>query len=131
MRAFGLTLKDYVDMVEMVIRDLAEEGEVAVLGRGGQIILRDTPNALHVRVVAPFEHRVRTLVQRDRIEEREAAATLGASDRAPTDYLRPYHRVEWLDATLYGRVTNTSRISSPIGCSADRAHLSAIARASG
>ncbi len=112
--AFGVTLKDYVDIMEMVIRDLAEAGQVVILGRGGQAILRDVPNALHVQVVAPFEQRVRTLVQREGIEESEAVTRVRASDGARRDYLRRYHRVEWLDPTLYDLVINTSRIlSSP------------------
>lgn len=110
--AFGVTLKDYVEIIEMVMRDLAEAGQVVILGRGGQAILREMPNALHVQVVAPFEHRVRTLVQRDGIEESEAVTRIRASDGARRDYLRRYHRVEWLDPTLYDLVINTSKIPS-------------------
>jgi cytidylate kinase len=111
---FAVTLKDYVDMMEMVIRNLAQEGNVVMMGRGGQVLLRDIPRALHVQVIAPFQRRVATLVEREGIEEREAAARLRASDRARRDYLRQYHRVDWLDSTLYDLVINTAKISSPL-----------------
>lgn len=114
MPTFGVTLKDYVDMVEMVIRDVAEEGNVCMVGRGSQVILRDTPRALHVQIVAPFEQRVRTLVQREGIDESKAATRLRASDQARRDYLRRYHRVEWLDPTLYDLVLNISKMSSSL-----------------
>jgi len=108
--SFSVTLKDYVDMVGMVIRDLAREGNVVIAGRGSQVLLRDAPRALHVQVVAPFDHRVVILAQREGIEEREAAKRLKASDMARRDYLRQYHQVNWLDPTLYDLVINTHRI---------------------
>jgi len=111
---FTVTLTDYVHMMEMVIRDLAQEGNVVMVGRGGQVVLRDTPQALHVQIVASFQHRVATLVQREGIEERESLARLRASDRARRDYLRRYHQIEWLDPILYDLVINTAKISSPL-----------------
>jgi hypothetical protein len=112
--AVGVTLKDYVDVVEMVIRDLAREGEVVIVGRGSQVLLRDTPGALHVQVVAPFDYRVATLARREEVTEAEASKRVRASDQARRDYLRRYHRVDWLDPTLYDMVLNTAKIPPPM-----------------
>lgn len=101
-------------MVEMVIRNLALEGNVVIMGRGGQVLLRDAPCALHVPIIAPFERRVFTLVEREGIEERDAWARLRASDRARMDYLRRYHGVDWLDPRLYDVAINPFKISSPM-----------------
>jgi cytidylate kinase len=111
---FAVTLTDYVRMMEMVIRDLAREGNVVLVGRGGQAVLRDKPQALHVQIVAPFQQRVGTLVEREGIEEREASNRVRASDRARRDYLRRYHRVDWLDPTLYDLVINTGKMLPPL-----------------
>ena len=108
--SFTVTLKDYVDMVEMVIRDLAREGNVVIVGRGGQVLLRDVPRALHVQILAPVQHRVAVLAQREGIEEQEASEQVRASDQARRDYMRKYHRVDWLDPYLYDVVVNTHRI---------------------
>jgi cytidylate kinase len=94
----------------MVIRNLAQEGKVVLVGRGGQVLLQDMPQALHVQIVAPFPSRVATLVEREGIEEGEAAAKLRASDKARKDYLWRYHRVDWLDPTLYDLVINTAKV---------------------
>lgn len=107
---FAVTLKDYMQMVEMVVRNLAGEGNVVILGRGGQVILGDAPQALHVQIVAPFQRRVATLVERDDLEEKEASDRLRASDRARRDYMRRYHQVEWLDPTLYDLIMNTAKM---------------------
>lgn len=108
---FAVTLKDYVRMVEMVIRNLADKGEVVLVGRGGQVILRNMSWALHAQIIAPFQDRVATLVEREGVGEREASRRVRASDQARRDYLRRYHQVDWLNPTLYDLVINTARIS--------------------
>ena len=107
---FAVTLKDYMQMVEMVVRNLAREGNVVILGRGGQVILQDAPQAIHVQIVAPFQRRVATLAERDGLEEKEASTRLRVSDRARRDYMRRYHRVDWLDPTLYDLMINTAKM---------------------
>jgi hypothetical protein len=108
---FAITLKDYVRVMEMVIRNLSQEGSVVLVGRGGQVVLRDVSQALHVQIVAPFQRRVATLVEREGIAERDASVALKASDRARKDYLRRYHHADWLDPNLHDLVINTGKIS--------------------
>lgn len=105
------SLEGYVRMVGLVIRGLAHEGNVLILGRGGQVLLRDHPGALHVQTVAPFSHRVDEIMARHGLDNRDAQNRVRASDRARFDYLRRYHGADWLDPTLYHLVLNTSRLS--------------------
>ena len=94
-------------MVDLVIRGLACEGNVLLLGRGGQVLLKDHPGALHIQTVAPLAYRVQMLMTRHALGKREAQNRVRASDRARFDYLRRYHDVDWLDPTLYHLVINT------------------------
>jgi cytidylate kinase len=94
----------------LVIRGLAHEGNVLLLGRGGQVLLKDHPGALHVQTVAPVAHRVQVIMTRHGFSKRNAQNRVRASDRARFDYLRRYHDVDWLDPTLYHLVINTARI---------------------
>lgn len=107
------SLEGYVRMVGLVIRGLAHEGNVLILGRGGQVLLKSHPGALHVQTVAPHSQRVRVIIARYRIDTREAHNRLRASDRARFDYLRRYHDADWLDPTLYHLVLNTGRVPIP------------------
>ncbi|HAL61334.1 MAG TPA: hypothetical protein DCP08_02895 [Chloroflexi bacterium] len=111
---FAATMDDYVRMVGMVIRDLAKSGDVLILGRGSQVLLRDFPRAFHLQVVAPFEQRVETIMEREGLGPREAITRVKASDRTRREFLRRYHRVEWLDPTLYHLVINTGKIPIPV-----------------
>ena len=99
-------------MVGLVICGLAHEGNVLILGRGGQALLQDYPGALHVQTVAPFSHRVEEIMARHGLDRRDAQNRVRASDRARFDYLRRYHDADWLDSTLYHLVLNTGRLSA-------------------
>ena len=107
---FGLPMEQYVHIVEQVIRDLAERGNVLIVGRAGQVILRDREDALHVQIIAPFDRRVETLMAREQIDRREAEARIRASDRARSEYLRRYYHVRWTDPQLYDLVINTAKL---------------------
>jgi cytidylate kinase len=105
------SLEGYVRMVGLVIRGLAHEGNVLLLGRGGQVLLKDRPGTLHIQTVAPVAHRVQVLMTRHALNKRGAQSRVRASDRARSDYLRRYHGVDWLDPTLYHLVINAGYLS--------------------
>jgi cytidylate kinase len=104
------SLEGYVRMVGLVIRGLANEGNVLILGRGGQVLLKDHPDTLHVQTVAPFAYRVEEIIARHGLSRRDAQNRVRASDRARFDYLRRYHNADWLDPTLYHLVLNADRL---------------------
>lgn len=105
------SVESYVRMVSLVVRGLAHEGNVLIAGRGGQIVLKHHPNALHVQLVAPFDYRLTLLQDRFELDKRVAQQRLRASDRARSDYVRRYHGANWLDPTLYHLVLNTGQLS--------------------
>ena len=105
------SLESYVRMVGLVIRGLAREGNVLIVGRGGQALLRRLPCALHVQIVAPLDQRIEVIRTRHELNWRAAQNRVRASDRARSDYVRRYHNIDWLDSTLYDLVINTGRVS--------------------
>ena len=111
LRPMSTAMDDYVRMVGMVIRDLAREGGVIIVGRGSQVLLKDHPTALHVQIIAPFWRRVKKVREREGLERRAAVSRARTSDRARADYLRRYHNVHWLDPQLYDLVINTAKVS--------------------
>ncbi len=105
------SLESYVRMVGLVIRGSAREGNVLIVGRGGQALLRKHPGTLHVQIVAPLDDRIRALADREGLAWRAAQSRVRASDRARSDYVRRYHGVDRSDSTLYHLVINTGRVS--------------------
>ena len=104
------SLEGYVHMVDLVIQGLAREGNVLVMGRGAQVLLRKQPDAFHVQIVAPFAYRVKTVMAAEKLSKRDAENRVRASDRGRADYLRRYHGVDWLDPCLYHLVINSACI---------------------
>jgi len=104
-------MEDYVRIVGMVILNIAKEGDVLIIGRASQVLLRDNPEALHIRVVAPLSDRVEKFMGLEKLTQREARQRLLASDRARAEYLRRYYGVNWSDPQLYDIVINTGHIS--------------------
>lgn len=107
------TMDRYVEVIGLVIRDLALQGNALIVGQGGQAILRDEPRALHVQIIAQFESRLQRLMTRDGLQRGEALRRLQASDDARQKYLRKYYGIDWLDPQHYHLALNASRLGVP------------------
>lgn len=103
------------DAVERVIRIAYDEDKVVVVGRGGQMVLRGVPDALHVRVVAPLDKRVQTVAQFDGLPSDAALDRVKGRDRAAATYLRQNYQVDVADPALYDVVINTARLTWEAG----------------
>lgn len=103
----------YYQAVRQIMEELASEGNVVIVGRAGQAILRDRPDALHVKIIAPEGLRAERLAARKNVSLEAAVAQVKASDRARRNYLRRYYQVRWDDPQLYDLVLNTARLSVP------------------
>ena len=101
----------YHQAVRQVMEELAKEGGVVILGRAGQVILRDHPGALHVRVIAPQRLRVERVARRHGVSLQAAAAQVEASDRYRHHYLRRFYHVRADDPELYDLIINTERMT--------------------
>ncbi len=111
MPLLSAAMEDYVRMVGMVLLNIAQEGNVLIVGRGSQVVLKEKPEVLHVKVVAPLARRIEKLMYTEGLTQSEARRRLLASDQARADYLRRYYGVNWLDPQLYDLVINTGRVS--------------------
>jgi cytidylate kinase len=97
----------YQNQVESIIRYWADKGKTVIVGRGGQMVLRDRPGVFHIRVVAPFEMRAAQLQQEENISAESACARLEASAKTRARYLRRSYGVQIDDPTLYHLTLNT------------------------
>jgi len=107
------SLEGYVRIVGLVVHGLAQEGNVLIMGRGSQVLLKKQPGVLHVQIVAPMADRVKAVMVSYKLDKKVAQNRIRASDRGRADYLRRYHGVDWMEPTLYHLVVNTGRIPVP------------------
>ncbi len=105
----------YERVVRETMERFAREGNAIIVGRGGQMVLRDWPTALHVRLYAPVDVRTRRLMQRLSISEPEARLRVASSDEQKRQYIRYMHNnASWRDLKYYHLAINTARISPEV-----------------
>ena len=98
--------------IEAAIYDIARKGRVVIVGRGGQVLLRNLPGTLHVRIFAPFDLRVKRLVESERVDEKHAVRMLRQNDHDSVGYIHSFSNADWNDANLYDLLINTEKLSA-------------------
>lgn len=99
-----------VAMVRGVVDAAYKRGNVVIVGRGGQAILQGQPGVLHVRIIAPTEHRIQRLMDRDSLPSTEAQLRIEDYDRAAHDYVRRYYDLDSQDPAHYHLLINTGQL---------------------
>jgi len=91
---------------QAVIKKLVDWDNVVIVGRGGQILLRNIPHTLHLRVIAPLEFRIENIMKKKGFSKEEALKYISEKDRAAQEYLYRFYNVDWNDPELYHMVIN-------------------------
>ncbi len=102
----------YLEAVKNVMQELADAGNVIIVGRAGQILLADHPHTLHVRTIAPVNVRVERLASRLGISSEAARAQIDASDRYHQQYFKRFYKIAWDGPGLYDLVINTAKMTT-------------------
>ena len=101
----------FLTSISEVMHELAAQGDCVFVGRAGQMILRDYPGVLHVKVIAPARLRIERIAAVQGIDLEAANAQVLASDRSRRNYLKRYYQARWDDPELYDLIVNTSRLA--------------------
>jgi cytidylate kinase len=97
---------------EEEILELARKGEVLIRGWGACVLLRGVPHVARIRICAPMELRVHTIMERSSSADAGAARReIEANDAAHKRLLRAAYGVDREDSLLYDLVLNTERNS--------------------
>ena len=99
-----------VQHTTQTILNLARLGNVILVGRGANIITAKFPHAVHVRLVAPKEIRVRELETMHGMSHAEALDFVGKTDRARRRYVQRYFDTAIADPLNYSLTINTGRL---------------------
>lgn len=100
-----------IKLVQGAIQAAHERGRVVIVGRGGQAVLRDRPDVLHVRVVAPLDTRNMRVHEAQKVSLAAAQDIVVTHDRAAAAYLRRFYEIDWADPMHYDLVINTGKLS--------------------
>ncbi|HZM43342.1 MAG TPA: cytidylate kinase family protein [Burkholderiales bacterium] len=92
---------------------LAESGKVAVIrGWGATHLLRPVPHVVSVRVCAPFEVRVKRMMERLNTDDRDFVENeIRMSEEAHAAITKRHFGINWQESEHYDLVLNTERLT--------------------
>jgi cytidylate kinase len=110
-RQRALTWK-YFEVLGQLVRELAERGNVLLVGRGGSRFLCEHPRAFHIRLVADMRLRLRRVMEHRWLREEAARTLIDRSDAQRRDYYRAFFSAEWADPLEYHATVNSGRLGA-------------------
>lgn len=117
---FDAETRTYLAFLQSTLYDSAEKDNVVILGRGGQVLLRNVKHTLKVRITAPFELRAKRIIDRivetsgEKIDFKAASDIISRSDSERSGRMRYLYDEDWQDPKLHDIVINTEKISNKL-----------------
>jgi len=114
---FDVETRQYISIIQSGLYDVAEHDNVVINSRGGQMLLRGIAHVLRVRVIAPFDLRVKRVMRKlcgpmgESVDVRTTADMVRRSDHEQHGRMRYLYDVDWGDPALYDLVINTEKVS--------------------
>jgi CMP/dCMP kinase len=96
------------EVVAEVLRGIADAGPGVVVGHAAQIVLGTRPDVLTVFLHAPREERIRRLVSRRGLSNKEATQRVDRSDKERAHFLRSVYHIDRYDLRHYDLTINTT-----------------------
>lgn len=101
---------DYFHRLTQTILSLARQGHAVFLGRGAHLIL-PPGRGFRVRLVAPFEMRLRRFAEEFELSPDQAREGLLRIENERADFLRKHFRIDTADETRHDLTVNLERFS--------------------
>jgi cytidylate kinase len=107
----------YASVLRRVTTQLAEEGDVVIVGLGGGQLLKGLSNVLRLQIVAPMEVRLERVMERGfddvpgPLSRDRARDLIRSRDRDTTGYMRYLFNIDWLEPQNWDLIINTGRFS--------------------
>jgi cytidylate kinase len=114
---FDAETRRYITVIQTALFEFAEHDQVVLMGRGGQWLLRGISHHLRVRVMAPFEIRVKRLAAKlagpmgEKASPRTVMEMIRRDDTERAGRMRYLYEVDLADGALYDLVINTENLA--------------------
>ncbi|MCL5028559.1 MAG: cytidylate kinase-like family protein [Bacteroidetes bacterium] len=99
-----------VSKTSSTIIQLAQKGNVVIVGRAANVITAKLKNTFHVRLVAPVETRIPHVQEIYNLDRKGAIEFVKKEDLARENYFKKYFNKDIEDPLLYHMIINTGKI---------------------
>ncbi|MBQ9301317.1 MAG: MATE family efflux transporter [Clostridia bacterium] len=116
-QSIGFGTRDYVPLEQKaaraqreIIEKIAAEGPCVIVGRRADLILRNKAKTLSVFICASEESRVRHIMEREGMAEKEARQRIAKADKERSAYYNQASSSKWGEPGSYDLCVNTDRM---------------------
>lgn len=97
----------FASFIEGRLREESQGENLVVVGLGGQIVFRDHPESIKVRIIASLKVRTERIMKLYGLNEEETEKFLVLSDRKHKRYLSTLYEMDWDNPELYDIILKT------------------------
>lgn len=101
----------FADFLEKKLKELAEEQSIIIFGLGAQVIFARHPEALHIKIMAATEVRIKRVIKSQHTDIKAAERFLELTDRKHKRYISTIYGKDWADPELYHITLNTNNLT--------------------
>ncbi len=96
-----------VRLTELVVKEIATEGRVVLVGRAAPAVLGKSVEALHIKLVADRAWRLALAMRLEGFDDKTAARVLADTDSQRARYHREHYGRDWDDPVHFHMTLNT------------------------
>lgn len=100
----------YIDLLQQVITQLADQGNAIILGRGGQYILKDKGDVYHILLIAEKGYRIRFIEAKYKLSRTAAEQVVNAEDKRRKNLYRKFEQSDYDNPGHYHLTLNMSKL---------------------
>ena len=100
---------NYYETTKNLVEKSYDAGDVIILGWGGQCILRNKPNTLHVRLTKDVETKINEIMQNRNLDHKAAKDFIEREEGDLRAYIKQYFNEDWNDARLYDLIIDMGK----------------------
>lgn len=109
-----------------LMRELADHGNAVFVGRCADVVLAGYEGLVTVFLGAPLEVRIKNVMEREKVSEREAKSIIRRMDKDRDSYYHYYTDKNWGERGNYDICLDTSRLSEDALVSIIRSYIESI-----
>lgn len=108
--------KKYVEVLSEVIREAADQGNVVIIGWGGQFILSGRPDCYKILLVGERPDRIQFMIDRYGLTPSKAEHVVTREEKRRIRFLENFQVTDPDEPSLYHNVINTSLVNLETAC---------------
>lgn len=106
----------YLIALQSALADAAVNGDLVYHGHAGHLLLKNVPNVLRVRLIAPMPNRIREVMERQGLNYGAAKNYIRMVDEERVRWTKFIYGLDWRDPDNYDIVINLGNISIETAC---------------